>query len=974
MQNLLDIQNALRSAPDQQLMGLMQGSNPMVPQWAVASELNNRKEMRSEQTRQEGLGQPTVIAQLTGNVMPTPAPAPQTNVAGMPQGAASGMAQSIAPKTDTNQNTGIASIAKAAAPVATMASGGILKMAGAGEVESGFLILNTPPITKFGEVVAVSASTLEKITDKYPDIMAQANSKELVVPTGSEKGQNIANRYKGRPPTEIGYSALVGRVDETEPNQLDAIQRNAKDTVAKIRAEGIVVATEPTPFMDLDTVDTPGETDRIMRDGIKNTIGKSLFSPNRTQTKRATELEPIPIYADDNSVYNDNDFNEKLRGIPSVIKDARTDGNVLQGPAERAGDYLGAMSGVQAGVDARQRAEKDRNTAKQKRGLMTIADTQAAEVDRQAAEEKALAAAQGPAERAGDYLGAMSEVQAGVDDRANKRQEEIERKRRISAQNVNERADESAAPMVDRFPPLSRAELGAMGSNAAEAYLQNMRGERGSVTGYNEVMLPQERAMLKQQRDYRKTISDQGYGYGDGPDKQADENIRESIDFMANMRSREGEYAPFEYAYRGDGLKPSFTDTDPISYKGLDRFEKPDARETRAGIAAYSPSANPSILDTPISLEYIQNNPELFNEYMIELRKEHADDPALANKAFKERLAAEKAKTNVFAANKTAASDADNTPAFTTTVGGPHVGVDGEPAIKTGDSRAAILKDMLVAKAPGAFDTVIGGALSGTTNTLQFIADQLKDAGVNPYGSDSNDPKVSKDTSLAGSIDAAVNTGAPANVATPAKDKDTGIVTVRPMSTSGLSRANAVGGYEQKLLDILDKREKSADQDKWLGLAEMGMRLMSSTNPNPLAAIGESGLGAFGSYVGQKKERDAEELNVLGKLADMDMAKQTLQARKDIAAAGRSSKNGFTFSQAVNTQQERAKLVNKQLADMRDPLGGRLEGIDREIYDKKVNEAAAINADLQRLYAKGNLGSSRELATALENVQVDSTT
>ena len=106
----------------------------------------------------------------------------------------------------------------------------------------------------------------------------------------------------------------------------------------------------------------------------------------------------------------------------------------------------------------------------------------------------------------------------------------------------------------------------------------------------------------------------------------------------------------------------------------------------------------------------------------------------------------------------------------------------------------------------------------------------------------------------------------------------------------------------------------------------------------------------------------------------MDMAKQTLQARKDIAAAGRSNKSGFTFPQAVNTQQERAKLVNQQLADMQDPLGNKLEGVDRVVYDKKVEEAAAIEADLQRLYEKGSLGSSRALATALENVQVDSTT
>ena len=936
MQNLLEIQNALRSAPDQQLMALMQGANPTVPQWAVASELNNRKEMRDEQTRQQGLGQPTVLEGLMGAAS---APTPQTNVAGMPQGVASGMAQSMAPKTNVNQNKGIA----------TMASGGILKMATAGEVESGFIILNTPPITRFGEVVTVNADTLEKLTDKYPDIMAQASAKELVVPAGSEKGQNIVNSpmykrpyYRYPKNMETGYLTLVRRVDNTEPYMLETIQNNAKDTVAKIKAADIVVATEPTPFMDLDTVDTPGETDRIYEAAVRDA---SLFPKRRTETIRPTEVRPMPIYADDDPVYNDGGFNEKLRGIPSVIKDTRIDGNVLQGPAERAGDYLGAMSGVQAGVDYRAarrqeaaqveadrqaaavRAEADRQVAEQKRGIMS-------EVDRQAA-EKALDAMypnlkllQPETDNDGALLSPTEALQrkaTRVSDRPKSIRidagdpgfadviaaEEIERKRRINAQNLDERADESAVPIVDRFPPFSEAELGAMGSTAAEAYLKNT----------------------------------------------------------------------------------------PTRYKGLDRFEKPDARGTRAGIAAYSPSVNPSILDTPVSLEYIQSNPKLFNEYMFELRKEHADDPALADAEFKRRLADSKAKTAAFAARKTVASDAVHTPELVVTSGGSNVDDNGDLIVKTGDS----YKDIFVDALPSVFDKSMETGVEGVVGGFDMLKSILEDAAANPYGSDPYDPKnLNESIGLAAAKklrdDAKETADAYGNVPfekikTPGLTDSTrktlteqgfkpsapmpvigdGASNVRPMSTSGLSRANAVGEYEQKLLDILDKREKSAEQDKWLGLAEMGMRLMSSTNPNPLAAIGESGLGALGSYKKQEARLDDTELNVLGKLADMDMAKQTLQARKDIAAAGRSNKNGFTFSQAVNTQQERAKLVNKELADMQDPLGNKLEGVDRAVYDKKVNEAAAINADLQRLYKKGNLGSSDALATALENVQIDST-
>jgi len=1054
MQNLLEIQNALRSAPDQQLMALMQGANPTVPQWAVASELNNRKEMRDEQTRQQGLGQPTVLQQLTGTA---PAPTPQTNVAGMPQGVASGMAQSMAPKTNVNQNTGINTVARnanAAAPVATMASGGILKMATAGEVESGFIILNTPPITKFGEVVKVSADTLYKLTDKYPDIMAQANAKELVVPAGSEKGQNIVNspmyKVSDSKDTETGYSTLVRRVDETEPNMLKTIQENAKDTVAKIKAADIVVATEPTSFMDLDTVDTPGEADRMYEAEVRNAsrdIRNAVagFSPNLfPETVRPTEVRPMPIYADDDPVYNDGGFNEKLKGIPSVIRDTRIDGNVLQGPAERAGDYLGAMSGVQAGVDYRAarrqeaaqveadrqaaavRAEADRQAAIQKRGIMSVADSQAAEVDRQAA-EKALdarypnlkllqpevtnegldpqfptdgtllsptEALQRKATRVSDRPESIR-IDAGDPGFADVRAaEEIERKRRINAKNIIERVDESAVPIVDKFPPLSKAELGAMGSTAAEAYLQNMRGEKGSVTGYNEVMLPAIREAAERQRAFKSNYP--GYGYGDGPDKRLGENLSEYEDLMSEVRSADGEVRPY---YRGqDGLKPQYTYTTPTSYKGLNRFEKPDARETRAGIAAYSPSVNPSILDTPVSLQYIQSDPELLSEYMFELRKEHAENPALADAEFERRLAADKAKTDAFAARKTAESDAVHTPELVVTSSGPNRDANGNLIVETGDS----YKDILVDALPSVFDNTMETGVKGVVGGFDMLKSIFEDAAANSYGSDPYDPKNLNESigpAAAKKLrdDAKETADAYGNVPfedikTPGLTDSTrktlteqGFKPSTPMPVIGdgsnkkvnpmANRASdSPSSYEQKLLDILAEREKSADQDKWLGLAEMGMRLMASSNPNMLSAIGESGLGAFGSYRKQQAGQDAEELNILSKLADLDMAQQTLQARRDIAAASRSSKSGFTFPQAVNTQQERLKLVTEQLADMQDPLGNRLEGVDRAVYDKKIEEAAAIEADLQRLYEKGGIGSTRALQTALENVQIDSTT
>ena len=240
MQNLLEIQNALRSAPDQQLMALMQGANPTVPQWAVASELNNRKEMRDEQTRQQGLGQPTVLEGLMGAA---PASTPQTNVAGMPQGVASGMAQSMAPKTNVNQNTGINTVARnanAAAPVATMASGGILKMQDGGDpAEKTYTFvypedMNTPPfelgisdldeydavikaIRKLGGTIVetdtgrvMQSDTAKEILQESSDV-AEADARvPKYVPSASDLYATEAGRFKSENATPENYVVSAG--------------------------------------------------------------------------------------------------------------------------------------------------------------------------------------------------------------------------------------------------------------------------------------------------------------------------------------------------------------------------------------------------------------------------------------------------------------------------------------------------------------------------------------------------------------------------------------------------------------------------------------------------------------------------------------------------------------------------------------------------------------------------------------------
>ena len=202
--------------------------------------LNNRKEMRDEQTRQQGLGQPTVLQQLTGTA---PAPTPQTNVAGMPQGVASGMAQSMAPKTNVNQNTGINTVARnanAAAPVATMASGGVLKMQDGGDpTEKTYTFIypegmNTPPfelgisdldeydavikaIRKLGGTIVetdtgrvMQSDTAKKILQESSDV-AEADARvPKYVPSASDLYDTDSGRFKSENATPENYVVSAG--------------------------------------------------------------------------------------------------------------------------------------------------------------------------------------------------------------------------------------------------------------------------------------------------------------------------------------------------------------------------------------------------------------------------------------------------------------------------------------------------------------------------------------------------------------------------------------------------------------------------------------------------------------------------------------------------------------------------------------------------------------------------------------------
>ena len=113
--NIVQLQDNLKNLSDQQLAQSMQMPSQDTPPFLVVSELNRRKKMREDFQAQQASQNQTTVAQDV------------VAAAGVPQQAASAMAQSLAPKTDMTNNTGIMSIPQGGEPQ-RMAGGGVVKM------------------------------------------------------------------------------------------------------------------------------------------------------------------------------------------------------------------------------------------------------------------------------------------------------------------------------------------------------------------------------------------------------------------------------------------------------------------------------------------------------------------------------------------------------------------------------------------------------------------------------------------------------------------------------------------------------------------------------------------------------------------------------------------------------------------------------------------------------------------------------
>jgi len=144
--------------------------------------------------------------------------------------------------------------------------------------------------------------------------------------------------------------------------------------------------------------------------------------------------------------------------------------------------------------------------------------------------------------------------------------------------------------------------------------------------------------------------------------------------------------------------------------------------------------------------------------------------------------------------------------------------------------------------------------------------------------------------------------------------------------------AAPMSSYEQELVNAMQRAEKRAQQDKWLALAQVGLGLMSSTQPTLGGAIGEAGAQGLGSF---REARDNYEQERLG----LTKALYELQGQQAAALASQrraGSKTIDPYAEINRLTNLRDALVIKSP----DPngLGGSVETIIDEGAYKQLND------------------------------------
>jgi len=125
--------------------------------------------------------------------------------------------------------------------------------------------------------------------------------------------------------------------------------------------------------------------------------------------------------------------------------------------------------------------------------------------------------------------------------------------------------------------------------------------------------------------------------------------------------------------------------------------------------------------------------------------------------------------------------------------------------------------------------------------------------------------------------------------------------------------ANGAGGgasaLDQEIMDMLQRREKAAEQDKWLALAQAGMALMPSKQPTFGGALGEAGLAGIETLRSGRDKYEEDRLALLTTQEKLRVARAAAEAK----TAPKANKEAIDFHSKYAESLERSaeELANR---------------------------------------------------------------
>jgi hypothetical protein len=154
------------------------------------------------------------------------------------------------------------------------------------------------------------------------------------------------------------------------------------------------------------------------------------------------------------------------------------------------------------------------------------------------------------------------------------------------------------------------------------------------------------------------------------------------------------------------------------------------------------------------------------------------------------------------------------------------------------------------------------------------------------------------------------------------------------------SGSGGMSDYETELMKIMKSREKAAESDKWLALAQVGMGLMQGGSGSFLGDVGAAGMKGLETLRTSRDQADTDKLSLLKARED---------ARIDRARIAASAAKG-TATDPVDILKGVTEIDN-QIANI-----GR-QGLDASTLEMRIAQLQAAKNALMDLYYK-SIGSS----------------